>query len=307
MVASCRLSWGIYGQKILHMKIKVGDKQLFFDVEGPEYVFENNQLKHLPTLILLHGAPGNSDHSVFKPAFSNLSTVCRIIYLDISGAGRSDDPPDDIFSLERWADDLVEFCRLLDINKPIVLGVSGGGFIAMEYGIRHPDHAAGLVLASTQAKLDVERSIAEFKRLGGEAAEAAAREFLTVRVDAASSQAFGEKCMSVYNTTPQPSRDSIIFRPKLAMAFHDLTGIWHTMDLRDRLSTIIAPTLVLTGDQDPVTPLQDSVDIAERLAPEILQFEVINDAGHGPWRDKPEQTFAILSRFVLSCRADSAA
>lgn len=285
------------------MKLQVGDKRLFFDVEGPEYVLEGNALRRLPTLILLHGSPGNSDHSVFKPAFSALSHVCRVIYLDISGAGRSDDPPDDVFSLERWANDIVEFCRLLDISKPVVLGVSGGGFIAMEYGIRHPDHAGGLVLASTQAKLNVERSIEEFKRLGGEDAAAAAREFLTVRVDAASSQAFGEKCMSVYNTTPQPPRDSVIFRPKLAMDFHSLNGTWHTMDLREHLGEITAPTLVLAGDQDPVTPLQDSIDIVERLSPEIVQFEVIPDAGHGPWRDKPETTFAILERFVLSIQS----
>ncbi len=282
------------------MRIQVGNKQLFFDIEGPEYVMEGNNLRQLPTLILLHGAPGNSDHSVFKPAFSALKHVCRIVYLDISGAGRSDDPPDDIFSLERWADDLVEFCGLLDIDKPIVLGVSGGGFIAMAYGIRHPDHAGGLVLASTQAKLDVERSIAEFQRLGGDEAAYAAREFLTVRVDADSSRAFGEKCMPTYNTTPQPPRDTIIFRPKLAEAFHSLSGTWHTMDLRDDLHKITAPTLVLTGDQDPVTPLQDSVDIADRLAPEVVQFELVPNTGHGPWRDNPEDTFAILEHFITS-------
>ncbi len=282
------------------MKIQVGNKRLFFDVEGPEYILQDNRLKRLPTLILLHGAPGNSDHSVFKPAFSALREVCRIIYLDISGAGRSDDPPDGAFSLERWADDIVEFCRVLDISKPIVLGVSGGGFIAMAYGIRHPDHAGGLILASTQAKLNVERSIAEFKRLGGQEAETAAREFLTVRVDAESSQAFAERCMSVYNTTPQPPRDTVIFRPKLAMAFHSLQGTWHTMDLRGDLGAITAPTLVLTGDQDPVTPLQDSVDIVERLSPAVVKFEVVSETGHGPWRDKPEETFAIIEQFVQS-------
>jgi pimeloyl-ACP methyl ester carboxylesterase len=219
------------------MKIQVRDQRLFFDIEGPEFVLKDGKLEQLPTLILLHGAPGNSDHSVFKPAFSALREVCRIVYLDIAGAGRSDAPPDDNFSLERWADDLVEFCRLLSIEKPIVLGVSGGGFIAMVYGYRHPDHAGGLILASTQAKLDVERSIAEFERLGGPEAEVAARDFLTDRVDAKTSKAFGEKCMPVYNTTPQPARDSIIFRSKLAMVFHSPGGIWHTMDLRSEIVT----------------------------------------------------------------------
>ena len=50
----------------------------------------------------------------------------------------------------------------------------------------------------------------------------------------------------------------------------------------------------------PVTPLQDSIDIVDRLSPEIVQFEVVPNTGHGPWRDNPEDTFAILEQFILS-------
>jgi len=88
-----------------------------------------------------------------------LRAIRRILYLDLSGAGRSDDPPDRSYSLENWADNLVEFCDQMDIKKPVVLGVSAGGFVAMAYGIRHPQHPGKLVLASTQAKMNAERSI----------------------------------------------------------------------------------------------------------------------------------------------------
>ena len=142
----------------------------------------------------------------------------------------------------------------------------------MAYGIRHPQHAGKLVLASTQAKMNVERSIAEF----------------------------ANKSMPFYNTTPQPTRDSVIFRAKLAKAFHSLSGIWHKMDLLDDLGKIKAPTLVLSGTDDPVTPLQDSIDIVERLPPDLVQFEVVKDTGHAPWRDKPEEAFAIIRAFILA-------
>ena len=280
------------------MRIEVNNKRIFFDVEGPEYVVDGDNLTKLPTLIVIHGSPGNSDHSVFKPAFSALRDVARVIYLDLSGAGRSDDEPGGKFSLDQWADDLVEFCALLEIEKPIVLGVSAGGFVAMAYGIRHPDHPGGLILASTQAKLNVDRSLAEFRRIGGEDAEAAARVLLKERVDGESSMKFGEVCMPHYNTAPQPPRDTIIFRPLLAMEFHKLDGIWHIMDLRDDLHRITAPTLVLAGDQDPITPLQDSIDIVERMSKDVLQFVTIPDTGHGPWRDKPDETFAVIRAFI---------
>ncbi len=282
------------------MKIEVNNKKIFFDVEGQEYVVDGNSLRKLPTLIVIHGSPGNSDHSVFKPAFSALRDVARIIYLDLPGAGRSEDEPDGNFSLEQWADDLVEFCDLLDIEKPIVLGVSAGGYVAMAYGIRHPDHPGKLILASTQAKLNVDRSLAEFRRIGGPDVEATARVLLKERVDGKTSVQFGEVCMPHYNTTPQPPRDTIVFRSRLAMAFHKLDGIWHKMDLRDDLHRITAPTLVLAGDTDPITPLQDSVDIVERMAKDIVQFVTIPDSGHGPWRDKPEEAFRVIRAFVES-------
>ena len=82
----------------------------------------------------------------------------------------------------------------------------------MAYGLKYPDHPSKLILASTQAYLDVERSIAAFGKLGGDAAEAAARTFLTERVDAESSMIFNEHCMPVYNPTPQPPRSTIIFQ-----------------------------------------------------------------------------------------------
>ena len=160
----------------------------------------------------------------------------------------------------------------MDIKEPIVLGVSAGGFVAMAYGIRHPQHPGKLVLVSTQAKMDVERSIAEF----------------------------ANKSMSFYNTTPQPPRDSAIFHSKLAKAFHSLGGIWHKMDLLDDLGKVKAPTLVLSGTRDPATPMQDSIDIVERLSPDIVQFEAVKDTGHAPWRDNPEEAFAMIRAFALA-------
>lgn len=50
-----------------------------------------------------------------------------------------------------WADDVMGFCEALDIESPIVLGWSFGGFVAMAYGARHPEHPAKLILQSTSA------------------------------------------------------------------------------------------------------------------------------------------------------------
>ena len=284
------------------MRININGARLFFDVEGSKLAPDGPAMREKPSLILIHGAPGLTDHTSFKPAFSRLADTAQLIYLDLSGAGRSDPTPDGQYSLDRWADDLVAFCDALEIEKPVVLGVSGGGFVAAAYAIRHPEHPGKLVLASTQARLDPARSAAVFERLGGSLARDAALEMLTRRFDLESMTAFAQHCMPLYNRTPQDpdAAGRSVYRRELSQAFHDVTGIWHGMDLLPELHRIQCPTLILAGEEDPITPIEDSEDIAAKLDPALVQFERFTNCGHGVWRDHPERAFSVLRKFLLS-------
>src|SRR5688572_2647570 len=82
------------------MRIEVGGTRLFFDVEGPACADER-----IPTLLLVHGGPG-FDHSSFKPTFSQLRDVARVVYLDLRGHGRSDPVPSQQWTLAQWSDDI---------------------------------------------------------------------------------------------------------------------------------------------------------------------------------------------------------
>ena len=138
------------------MKIRIRDTALFFDVEGAKLVADGPRLREKRTLVLLHGGPG-FDHSGFKPAFSRLADAAQIVYLDHRGNGRSERNSRERWTLADWADDLREFCDALEITKPIVLGQSFGGMVAMAYGTRHPDHPGGLILSSTTARTRLDR------------------------------------------------------------------------------------------------------------------------------------------------------
>lgn len=280
------------------MKTYVGNKKLYFDVEGSDLSITGATVSPKPTLILLHGAPGNSDHTVFKPMFSALTDIAQILYLDMAGCGRSDDSPDGKYSLESWADDIVELCDVLNITKPIVLGNSAGGMVAATYAIRHPNHPSRLVLSSTQAKLRPERCLSVFERLGGESARQWAEAALVSPADTAAFNAYARECMPLYNPTPQNRPRTSIFRAQCAEAFHLRGGIWQTMDFLDDLQRIVCPTLVLAGASDPVTPIEDSEDIVARLDSDIVTFERFENAGHGVWLDDPVRAFNVLRRFV---------
>ena len=286
------------------MKVSVNGVRLHFDVDGQQLPVGDSAVESRPTLIVLHGAPGISDHTAFKPDFAALNDVAQVVYLDLRGAGRSDDDPDGEYSLEGWADDLVAFCDALGIEHPIVLGNSAGGMVAAVYGIRHPDHPGKLVLSSTQARLDPQRCAAVFERLGGELARETALDALERQADMASLAVYNKHCMPLYNPTPQPQAFAkAVFRSDLAIKFHGLGGIWHRMDHLDAMDRITCPTLVLAGAQDPVTPIEDSEDMVARLDPSIVTYVPFENAGHGVWHDDPDRAFAVLRGFISETEA----
>ena len=144
------------------MFITVNGARLFFDVDGAALVPDGRGMRQKPTLLLLHGGPG-FDHSGFKPVFSQLTDLCQIVYLDHRGNGRSDygDPVN--WTLPQWGDDVRAFCDALGIERPIVYGVSFGGFVAQSYATRHPDHPGKLVLCSTSAKQELPMVLDAFR------------------------------------------------------------------------------------------------------------------------------------------------
>jgi pimeloyl-ACP methyl ester carboxylesterase len=140
------------------MRVNIGDVRLFFDVEGAKLRPDGAMMREVPTVILLHGGPG-FDHSNFKPDFSRLAEGAQVVYLDHRGNGRSDRGDPKKWNLPQWGDDLRAFCDALEIDRPIVLGNSFGGMVAMSYATRHPDHPAKLVLSSTAAVSRQDRSL----------------------------------------------------------------------------------------------------------------------------------------------------
>ncbi len=109
------------------MRVRVNDTTLFFDVEGPKLVPDGPSMREKPTVLLLRGGPG-FDHSNFKPDYSQLSDVAQLVYLDHRGNGRSDRGDASTWNLDTWADDVKGFCDALEIEAPIMLGWSFGGW-----------------------------------------------------------------------------------------------------------------------------------------------------------------------------------
>lgn len=282
------------------MRVKVGDGRLFFDVEGAQLVPDGAAMREQPTLLVLHGGPG-FDHSILKPWFTELRDAAQVVYLEHRGNGRSDgwDSPD--LDLARWGDDVRDFCDALDIRRPIVLGVSFGGFVAQAYATRHPEHPRALVLCNTTARISVERVLDAFERLGGSEARYAVEAYLGDPTPESMSE-FARVCMPLYNRTPQDpdlmARALPVANFALGMSF--FRGEFRRFDFLPALSQVRCPTLVVASEDDPITPPADSDDIAAALPPQLVRLERFAGCGHPAYQDDAEGFFRVLREFMAS-------
>jgi pimeloyl-ACP methyl ester carboxylesterase len=283
------------------MHVEVNGTRLWFDVEGPALVPDGPRMHERPTIVLVHGGPGGYDHSYFKPHFARLADHAQVVYLDLRDHGRSarHDPAD--WTFELCADDLRAFCDALGIVRPIVLGHSMGGFVAMLYGARHPGHAGGLILQSTAARHDLGRLVEGFRRFGGdEVAELARRDY---GGDPATDEEWNRVFAAFGPTVPgEEELARRIRNPELGTAGMELL---RTFDVVGDLGRISSTTLVCVGELDAVTPVAASVEIAEALPSGLGRLEVIEGAGHFPWLDAPDRYFSTVRAFVATAGGPS--
>jgi pimeloyl-ACP methyl ester carboxylesterase len=85
------------------------------------------------------------DHTAFQPQFEHFSQTHAVTSLDLRGVGKSDGP-DHGYSIAELADDVAAFCAAVGIGKPVVVGHSLGGMIAVDLGARYPSLPSALVL-----------------------------------------------------------------------------------------------------------------------------------------------------------------
>jgi pimeloyl-ACP methyl ester carboxylesterase len=279
--------------------VEVNGTRLWFDVDGPALVPAGPRMRQRPTIVLVHGGPGSYDHSYFKPAFGRLTSLAQVVYLDLRGHGRSEwgDPAD--WTFEACADDLRAFCDALGIARPVVFGHSMGGFVVMLYGARHPGHAAGLVLQSTMARFDLPRLVEGFRRFGGEAvAGLAERDYGGSPV----SDDEWARVFAVFGPRVPGARELARRTRNPAVASRGME-LFRTFDAVARLALVDRPTLVCVDELDPVTPVEAAREIHDGLPQGIGRLEVIEGAGHFPWKSVPDRFWPLLSEFVMTAWA----
>lgn len=283
------------------MRISLGDVSLWFDVSGPSVVPDGAVAAERPVLVAVHGGPG-LDHMTVKSALGPLTDDFQVLYFDLRGHGRSDRSGAEFWNLRTWADDLRRLCDALGLRKPIVLGSSFGGDVAVTYAALFPDHPGALILANTTGgHRDESRVIEAFGRLGGpEAADIVKHMYANDRENLQAD--FHRVCYPLYSAEPGWAEEAPQFLARMIrnqdVAVHYNDHEVAAFDPWSVLDGVRCPVLILTGEDDPVCPLPVVERLASRLPQQTTRLVCLPGARHTIFRDRPDLAFPAVRDFV---------
>jgi pimeloyl-ACP methyl ester carboxylesterase len=277
-------------------KININGAKLFFDVYGSELDVGEKQVKNKPTLLVLHGGNGMVDHTLYVDFWSRFSDIAQVIFLDQRGCGRSDLRDSSEWNLAQWGRDVVDFCDALSIEKPIVAGVSMGGHVMCEYVKHYPNHAGGLIFCNTEAKFNVDDVSDAFARLGGvEIGDLARKNFTDSTPDIA--EKFKEQCVPYYAKNAYTSIEVARCMQHMQVFEHYCKNEMKSFNYLDDVGKIKVPTLFMVGELSPGHPPKSAKTMAEKLAPQLVNYHEFKGAGAPVYNDSLEESEKVVIMF----------
>ncbi len=279
------------------VKIKVNNSLLYFDIDNPCLVPATRAMQALPVMIVLHGGPGY-DQSPYRTFFNDLHDCVQVIYIDIHGNGRSDPGNESEWNFERWTSDLNEFCQLLNIEKPIIFGHSFGAMVAMEFAAKYSNKLSKLILCTPMPKFDEALSAEKFLERGGEKAKQTFLNFIADPIT--DKENYSTYCSPYYGVTPIDEK--AIFYDRLILKMDILLYFFKTIlpqyDFINSDKTIKAPTLIISGEQDPIATIEMNHLLADKLGDACVKHYIIPDAGHNILWEKNELVLSAMRQFI---------
>jgi 3-oxoadipate enol-lactonase len=253
---------------------------LFYQVEGDG-----------PPLLLISGLGSPSD--TWWRVLPWLTPHLTTIRFDNRGVGRTGISADRPYSIDRMALDALAVLHAAGFARGAVFGASMGGMIAQELALRHPEAVERLILGcSSPGPADMVRDdqgTAYLRTRTAMTPEEAAEGLIALAYAPTTPRADIDADLAV-RTATQQGNDG--YAAQLA----DI-GVWGSLA---RLPGLAMPTLLIHGDVDRLSPVENS----RRMAAVIpgVRLEVIPGAGHVFWTDQPERTRAVLESFLVPDR-----
>ena len=228
-------------------------------------------------LILIHGAGGSY---LYWPPEIRHRAGRDILAIDLPGHGESKGGPRD--SIEAYAQALLDFMDLLEIDQAVLCGHSMGSAIAQRMSLDSPDRVYGLILVGAGAKLRVHPQLIE---------------------DCSQPDTYPQAVSQIMAWSFSQHADQRLMRLASERMKEVSPGVLLTdfqacnaFDIRDEVGEIKQPTLIICGDDDQMTPVKFSEFLADNI--HRSRLEVIPGAGHIVMLEKPEVVAVLIDEFL---------
>jgi pimeloyl-ACP methyl ester carboxylesterase len=223
-----------------------------------------------------------------------LSQRFQVVIFDNRDCGRSSKAKA-AYGIHDMADDVAGLLNALSIERAHLLGLSMGGMIAQEFALRHPARLDRLILSGTggapaRAAFDPIRTW-DWVKSNDKSGET----FICQQFTWLFSSAFLRNSEAVKQTLALLSSNP---NPVTAEAYHRQAQAYLEHDALDRLKAVKAPTLVIAGEQDLLTPPHLCAEVASAIPG--ARFELIEGPGssHVLAIERPDDFNALVTRFL---------
>jgi 3-oxoadipate enol-lactonase len=264
-------------ERIALQKIKSGDAEIAYRVIGDG-----------SPVILLHPFPAS--HEFWLPVANALSTRYRLILPDLRGHGDSgigEGPA----TMEKHAADIFRVMDDAEIGRAPLIGVSIGGYALFEFWRKHRGRVSALGLCNTKAPAD--NAEARSTRLG------AANDV----IERGTEPFFENMIPRLLGKTTRELRPDLVegaLRMMRKMSPEDVAQVQRGMaerpDSVDTLKTINVPTLLVTGEEDVLTGVNEAELMRQHISGSRLRV-IPKDGHYSPW-EQPEEAGRVLRQFL---------
>jgi 3-oxoadipate enol-lactonase len=237
-------------------------------------------------VVLLHGFP--LDHRVWHNQVHDLATICRVITPDLRGFGQSHGGGD--FTMTSLAEDLYLLLSQIHALPCVLGGLSMGGYISLAYERQFAATLRGLMLIDSRAAADTPEG-------------RAGRDAMIDLAKTSGSFAVADSMMpkmfaggSLENTELVKELKSIMDACPAQTIQYASAAMRDRADFRPTLSHIAAPTLIIVGESDVLTPPAMAQEVHGLIKGSTLS--IIPNAGHMAIMEQPQQVSRTIRQFL---------
>ncbi|MET0239124.1 MAG: alpha/beta hydrolase [Sphingobium sp.] len=246
-----------------------------------------------PAILFLHGF-AQSSLSFVRQFNSDLSQRYHLVAFDHRGQGASEKPaaPAAYLGSQPWADDVASVIAAMGLRRPVLVGWSFGGYVAMDY-VRHHGCGAitGINMVGSTGGLVASHIMELLASIGS------GGEDPSISADIADNIRAAEATAASYATGQTAQERQLLFATELMMPAY-VRRIMAAKDLRhyDLVDGLTLPLLFTTGTVDPLVTTEDMTRIGAALP--HARLSSYEGAAHFPFVDDTARFNRELDAFV---------